>query len=70
MGRGYWIWIIPIGNNIVSFGIVYDRNITESNRSGIEADINLNESLQTSEGFDWFIRKSSGFAIIRKCRNA
>ena len=44
MGRGYWIWIIPIGNNIVSFGIVYDRNITESNRSGIETDINLNES--------------------------
>ena len=58
MGRGYWIWIIPIGNNIVSFGIVYDRNITESNHSGIEVDINLNESLQTSEGFDCFIKRN------------
>ncbi|PCJ20020.1 MAG: hypothetical protein COB02_05315 [Candidatus Cloacimonadota bacterium] len=27
MGEGYWIWVIPIGKDIVSFGIVYDYKI-------------------------------------------
>ncbi len=27
MGKGYWIWIIPIGEGLVSLGIVWDKNI-------------------------------------------
>jgi flavin-dependent dehydrogenase len=27
MGRGFWIWAIPIGDGVVSWGIVYDKNI-------------------------------------------
>ena len=27
MGRGYWIWHIPIGRDIVSFGVVYDKEV-------------------------------------------
>jgi flavin-dependent dehydrogenase len=29
MGRGFWIWAIPIGNEVVSWGIVYDKNIIQ-----------------------------------------
>lgn len=50
MGKGYWIWIIPIGNNIVSFGVVYDRKIINQNSL---------ESLGTSLGFNKFIRQNS-----------
>ncbi len=27
MGRGFWIWEIPIGEGVVSWGIVYDKTI-------------------------------------------
>ncbi len=27
MGRGFWIWAIPIGEEVVSWGIVYDKTI-------------------------------------------
>ncbi len=27
MGRGFWIWEIPIGEDVVSWGIVYDKTI-------------------------------------------
>ena len=27
MGRGYWIWVIPIGEGVVSFGVVYDKDV-------------------------------------------
>ena len=29
MGRGFWIWAIPIGNEVVSWGIVYDKTIVQ-----------------------------------------
>ncbi|MBT3345743.1 MAG: hypothetical protein HN404_22285 [Gemmatimonadetes bacterium] len=29
MGRGFWIWAIPIGDGVVSWGIVYDKNIIQ-----------------------------------------
>lgn len=27
MGRGYWVWVIPLGNGETSIGIVYDRRL-------------------------------------------
>ena len=27
MGQGYWIWVIPIDRGVVSFGVVYDKNV-------------------------------------------
>tara|TARA_B100000674_G_scaffold498891_1_gene540227 strand:- start:5330 stop:7171 length:1842 start_codon:yes stop_codon:yes gene_type:complete len=27
MGHGYWIWVIPIDRGLVSFGLVYDKNV-------------------------------------------
>ena len=27
MGRGYWVWVIPLGNGETSIGIVYDRRM-------------------------------------------
>ncbi|MBT3786085.1 hypothetical protein HOF92_14005 [bacterium] len=27
MGKGYWIWVIPIDKGVVSFGIVYDKEV-------------------------------------------
>ena len=56
MGKGYWIWIIPIGNNVVSFGVVYDRKIINKNSNS--SDITVNESLGTYSGFDRFIRRN------------
>lgn len=29
MGQGYWIWVIPIDRGLVSFGLVYDKNILD-----------------------------------------
>ena len=29
MGDGYWIWAIPIGEDVVSFGAVYDKDIIQ-----------------------------------------
>ena len=56
MAKGYWIWIIPIGDNVVSFGVVYDRNVIESDCRKTET--NLNELIQTSAGFDRFIKRN------------
>lgn len=27
MGRGYWVWVIPLGNGETSIGVVYDRRL-------------------------------------------
>lgn len=32
MGRGYWVWHIPLSDNTVSLGIVYDRRILVHNQ--------------------------------------
>jgi len=29
MGQGYWIWVIPIGYDVVSFGVVYDTEVVK-----------------------------------------
>jgi len=34
MGRGYWIWAIPIGGGVVSWGLVYDRDELDETVSG------------------------------------
>ncbi|MCJ8347532.1 hypothetical protein MJH12_18490, partial [bacterium] len=44
MGEGYWIWVIPIGKGIVSFGVVYDYSI-------------IQEDLQNKENFLQFLLK-------------
>ncbi|MEE2924161.1 MAG: tryptophan 7-halogenase [bacterium] len=56
MGKGYWIWIIPIGNNVISFGVVYDRQVIEQNLNC--SGTNLNELIKSSSGFDKFIRQN------------
>jgi flavin-dependent dehydrogenase len=33
MGRGYWIWVIPLGNGETSVGIVFDKRLVELHRS-------------------------------------
>jgi flavin-dependent dehydrogenase len=33
MGRGYWIWVIPLGNGETSIGVVFDKRILDLHRS-------------------------------------
>ena len=56
MGKGYWIWIIPIGNNVISFGVVYDRQVIEQNLNC--SGTIPNELIKSSSGFDKFIRQN------------
>lgn len=37
MGRGYWIWVIPIGEGVVSFGVVYDKDVLHRDLTAPEA---------------------------------
>jgi flavin-dependent dehydrogenase len=32
-GRGYWIWVIPLGNNETSIGVVFDKRLVELHHS-------------------------------------
>lgn len=48
MGKGFWIWIIPIGENVVSFGIVFDRTIVDQKDQ---------TQLMKKDGFDQYIKK-------------
>lgn len=57
MQEGFWIWIIPIGEGIVSFGVVYDRTIL---------DIDDQKRLLTSDGFDSYIRRNPLVASLLK----
>jgi len=34
MGRGFWIWAIPIDRGIVSWGIVYDKDVLKKDLTG------------------------------------
>jgi flavin-dependent dehydrogenase len=44
MGRGYWIWAIPIARGLVSFGVVYDK-------------VELGRDLCSSEAMNEFFRQ-------------
>jgi flavin-dependent dehydrogenase len=33
MGRGYWIWVIPLGNGETSIGVVFDRRLVSLHES-------------------------------------
>jgi len=44
MGKGYWIWAIPIARGLVSFGVVYDK-------------ITLGRDLLTSESMNEFFNE-------------
>lgn len=39
MGEGYWIWLIPLKNGVVSIGIVYDYSIFKQNLQDQESFI-------------------------------
>jgi len=45
VGRGYWIWVIPLGNGQTSIGIVYDRRVH-----------NLHESREREKDYVAFCR--------------
>ncbi|MGA7615658.1 MAG: NAD(P)/FAD-dependent oxidoreductase [Thermoanaerobaculia bacterium] len=34
MGRGYWVWVIPLGNGETSIGVVWDRRLVGLHESG------------------------------------
>lgn len=34
LGRGYWVWVIPLGNGETSIGVVYDRRLMSLDISG------------------------------------
>ncbi len=34
LGRGYWVWVIPLGNGETSIGVVYDRRLLSLDISG------------------------------------
>ncbi|HKO59108.1 MAG TPA: NAD(P)/FAD-dependent oxidoreductase [Thermoanaerobaculia bacterium] len=33
MGRGYWIWVIPLGNGETSIGVVFDKRLVDLHQS-------------------------------------
>ena len=33
MGRGYWIWVIPLGNGETSIGVVFDKRLVDLHHS-------------------------------------
>ena len=34
VGRGYWVWVIPLGNGETSIGVVYDRRLLDLDPQG------------------------------------
>lgn len=34
LGRGYWVWVIPLGNGETSIGVVYDRRLMSLDIAG------------------------------------
>src|SRR4029079_4771645 len=38
MGLGYWIWVIPLGNNETSIGVVFDKRLIELHHSKNRAE--------------------------------
>jgi flavin-dependent dehydrogenase len=38
MGLGYWIWVIPLGNNETSIGVVFDKRLVDLHHSKNRAD--------------------------------
>ncbi|MGZ7032581.1 MAG: NAD(P)/FAD-dependent oxidoreductase, partial [Thermoanaerobaculia bacterium] len=38
MGLGYWIWVIPLGNNETSIGIVFDKRLIDLHHSKNRAE--------------------------------
>ncbi len=37
-GRGYWIWVIPLGNGETSIGVVFDKRLVDLHHSKNRAD--------------------------------
>jgi len=38
MGLGYWIWVIPLGNNETSIGVVFDKRLVDLHQSKSRAE--------------------------------
>ncbi|MGK2857785.1 MAG: NAD(P)/FAD-dependent oxidoreductase [Thermoanaerobaculia bacterium] len=53
VGRGYWIWVIPLGNGETSIGVVWDKRL-----------VKLHESREREADFDAFLRANPALAEI------
>ncbi len=53
MGRGYWIWVIPLGNGETSIGVVFDKRL-----------ISLHESSNRQEAFVGFLKAIPALAEL------
>ena len=53
MGLGYWIWVIPLGNNETSIGVVFDKRL-----------VDLHHSKNRPEDFVAFLKASPALAEI------
>lgn len=53
MGRGYWIWVIPLGNGETSIGVVFDKRL-----------VSLHESSNRQEAFVDFLKKIPSLAEL------
>jgi flavin-dependent dehydrogenase len=53
MGRGYWIWVIPLGNGETSIGVVFDRRL-----------VSLHESRDRKSDFIAFLKSIPSLAEI------
>jgi flavin-dependent dehydrogenase len=53
MGRGYWIWVIPLGNGETSIGVVFDRRL-----------ISLHESRNREADFIAFLKDIPALAEL------
>lgn len=53
MGRGHWIWVIPLGNGETSIGVVWDKRL-----------VNLHESKNRQEDFVAFLKQKPALAEL------
>lgn len=74
MGRGFWTWAIPIGEGIVSWGVVYDTTVVrddlterDSFRAFLEAQPFPRELLRGAEQIDFQSHPHLTFKRERLC---
>jgi flavin-dependent dehydrogenase len=55
MGRGYWVWVIPLGNGETSIGVVFDKRL-----------VDLHQSTHREEDFRAFLAAIPALAELLK----
>ncbi len=55
MGRGYWVWVIPLGNGETSIGVVFDKRL-----------VGLHESRHREEDYRAFLTAIPAVAEVLK----